>query len=108
MTRFAGQIDLTDFLGEGDDWSKVGDATTAARSSGAIANIEGQSAVTNQGIASVAADQASKYKAKAIEKGAAAEASAAVHGAIWDGFSTIGGAGISAYGKANNLGTYGD
>ena len=106
MTRFAGQIDLTDFLSEGGDWSKATDASMEARSSNEIAGIEAQSLVSRQGIASVANVEAAKANAEAIKAGGQARASAAMVSGIADAASTLGGAGISAYGRANNLGKY--
>lgn len=106
MTRFAGQIDLTDYLGEGDDWSAVGDATSKARSSNEIADIEAQSLVSRAGISSVAAAEAAKASAAATVSAGRSKADAMLFGGIMDGIGTLGSAGISAYGRANKLGKY--
>ena len=108
MTRFAGSIDLTDYLGEGGDWSKATDAQAEGRSSNRVSAIQGQSLLSRTGLNSLASVQSAEAEAEAIKSGAQSEAGAAVHGSIMDGISSLGGAGIKAYGKANNLGIYGD
>lgn len=108
MTRFAGSIDLTDYLGEGGDWSKATDAQAEGRSSNRVTAIQGQSLLSRTGLNSLASVKSAEEEAEAIKAGAQAEAGAMVHGSIMDGISSLGGAGIKAYGKANNLGVYGD
>lgn len=107
MTRFAGSIDLTDYLGEGGDWSMATDAQAEGRSSNRITGIQGQSLLSRTGLNSLAQVQYAEEEAEAIKSGARAEADATTHGAFMDGIASLGGAGIKAYGKANNLGVYG-
>lgn len=107
MTRFAGSIDLTDYLGEGGDWSMATDAQAEGRSSNRVTAIQGQSLLSRTGLSSLAQVQSAEEEAEAIKAGARAEAGAVTHGALMDGIASLGGAGIKAYGKANNLGIYG-
>ena len=107
MTRFAGSIDLTDYLGEGCDWSKATDAQAEGRSSNRVTAIQGQSLLSRTGLNSLASVKSAEEEAEAIKAGAAAEASAKTYGSIVSGISSLGSAGIKAYGKANNLGIYG-
>ena len=108
MTRFAGSIDLTDYLGEGGDWSKATDAQAEGRSSNRVTAIQGQSLLSRTGLNSLASVKSAEAEAEAIKAGAQAEAGAMRHGAIMDGISSLGGAGIQAYGKAKGLGIYKD
>ena len=108
MTRFAGSIDLTDYLGEGGDWSLATDAEADARSSTRINNLESESAVNQSGISSQAQMKAADYSAAAARAVGQAQASATMYKGIADGIGSIASGGIAAYGRANNLGKYGE
>ena len=105
MTRFAGQIDLNDFMGEFDS-EKVASSSMDGRATNRITAMQNESLLSAQGVATQGQAQAAEYAAEAIKKGAQYDASASVYGGIADGIGSIFGAGIKAYGKANNLGTY--
>ena len=107
MTRFAGSIDLTDYLGEGDDWGLAADAEADGRSRTRINNIESESAVTSTGVSTEGQKKAADYSADAARAIGQAQASATQWKGIIDGVSTVAGGGIAAYGRVNNLGKYG-
>ena len=106
MTRFAGSIDLTDYLGEGGDWSMATDAEADSRSRSRVNNIESESAVEQAGISAKGQMKAADYSAAAAKAVGQAKASATMFSGIADGISSIAGGGIAAYGRANNLGKY--
>ena len=107
MTRFAGQIDLTDYMNDFDS-GKIASSEMDGDSSNRITAMQNESILSAQGIASQAQAQAAEYSAEAIKAGAQAKAGATVFGAAADGIGSMFGSGVKAYGKANNLGVYGD
>ena len=108
MTRFAGDtIDLTDYMGDFDA-SEITSAAADARSSKKVMDIQGTSMLNRYGLDAMAQGIAADNSAAATRKTAANDASAKVWGAITDGLTGMAGAGIKAYGRANNLGIYGD
>ena len=106
MTRFAGSIDLTDYLGEGGDWSLAADAEADGRSQTRINNIESEADITSTGLSTEGQRRAADYSAEAARAIGQAQASATQWKGIMDGVSSVAGGGIAAYGRVNNLGKY--
>lgn len=104
--RFAGMVDVSPYLSQNDDWSASSRAEMAGRSSNRITNIQAESQMQRTGIAGAANIKAAEYGAQGQSAAASAAASAQTFGAIAGGIGNIATAGIGAYGKANNLGTY--
>lgn len=108
MNRFAGQIDLTDYLDGSPDWSQTVSAADDAAQSKELNNLSEETDTLNSGIANIAKIRAAKHGQDATNAVAAAKASAKVQGAFADTLGGVFKSGITAYGKANNLGVYGD
>ena len=105
MTRFAADIDLTDYLDD-SDWSMATEATADGRSSNRITSMDTQADVASTGISAAGQKAAADYDAASSAAIASAKASAKTFGAITDGISSLAGGGIAAYGRANSLGKY--
>ena len=105
MTRFAGQISLSDFYPD-TDLSMSAAASQSAQSSKRINDIEAESATISKGISASAQMKAADESAAAAAAIGQAQASATMFAGISDAISSVAGGGIAAYGRANNLGKY--
>lgn len=106
MNRFAGQVDLTSYLDESPEWDVTTRALADSRQAKQLNSITAESDTFNQGIASLAKLRAAEYGIEADTAASKARASSTVSNAFTDAISGIASSGISAYGKANNLGKY--
>ena len=99
-------VDVTPYLGTEDNWTDSGRSALSAETSNRITDIQSASLLSRTGVASVAKGLAADYDADAIRAGGQSRASQMMSGAIGDAVGSVASAGIGAYGRANNLGTY--